>query len=80
LAGTKGNNKMFKQCNIKFKDGSQMSTWLPVNIAKEGNEIKIDDKFLKINKNATILKVYHGIVIGEKGIRINEKQKFPSLK
>jgi hypothetical protein len=57
-----------------------MHTWLHVDLAKEGHEVRINDKNLRIDSKAKILKVYNKVILNENGIRVNEKSKFPSLK
>ncbi len=52
-----------KQCFVQFDDGSYSTLWVDIKEAIENNSIKIENKILNINGQATILKVYNLIVI-----------------
>lgn len=56
-----------KQCIVQFDNGSYYHGWLDVNDAIEGKDIKITNKILNLYGfiNATVLKVYHSIILDD---------------
>lgn len=53
-----------KQCDVQFKKNGEYSTlWVPLIDAIEKKEIKIENRILKIDGIATVIKVYNGIII-----------------